>query len=277
MSSAEPPGNISGFFRQLRPRAIAPDAYVFESEPTGRRTFGGITLGQAIVAAAQTVSGMEPHELHTLFLRPHMPGAVVQYTVDHLRDGRRFSTRRVRALEDGRLLNESTVSFAAPLEGLSYQAPAPAAPSPEALPLFNGSAGAPAAREVRRRSGFLFEQRLIRWSGPSPEGANRLELWSRAIGEVPPDPVLRAAALAALSDLMSQLMGLEPGERSEHMAATLNHTLYLHAVPAFDGWLQFVRESSIAVAGRVLMTGAIYSSAGVRCASLSQESLQSSE
>ena len=85
--------------------------------------------------------------------------------------------------------------------------------------------------------------------------------------------MLRAAALAALSDLSSQLLGLEPDAPAREMAATLNHTLWLHSLPPIAGWLLFLRESTVATQGRVLMTGAIYAAGGTRCASLAQESL----
>jgi acyl-CoA thioesterase-2 len=269
-------GDIGGFFRQVRPRLVDDDCFAFDGEVTGRRQFGGITLGQALVAAGQTVEGMAPHLLHMQFLRPHLPGAEVRYQVERLRDGRRFSSRRVRALEGERLLTDATVGFAAEAPGSAYQAAAPAVAPPEELPLFFSSGEPNDGQAPPRRRGFLFEQRLIRWQGPGQDGNNLLEVWARANGEVPDDPLLRAAALAALSDLTSQLMGFEP-KSAEQAAASLNHTFWLHSLPRLDGWLLFVRESSIAMGGRVLMTGALYTREGVRCASLAQESLLAGE
>ena len=177
-------GGLAGFFRQLQAREAAPDACRFETEPPGRRMFGGITLGQAIVAAARTVEGMTPHEVHTLFLRPHLPGADPVYTVERLRDGRRFASRRVAAVADDKLLSETVVSFAAPAGGLAFQAAHPAVPPPAELPAFEPS-GAPQPEGAARRSSFLFEQRLARWQGPSAAGKNRLDLWSRPLAKIP--------------------------------------------------------------------------------------------
>jgi acyl-CoA thioesterase-2 len=201
-----------------------------------------------------------------------VPGSDVVYAVEQLRDGRRFSSRRVRALAGERLLSESTVSFASDTDGLSYQAAAPAVPAPDGLPVFDPS-GEPPSSEAPRRPPFLFEQRLIRWSGPQAGGRNALEVWARPAGAVPNDPLLRAAVLAALSDISTQLLGLDPRVVPRPSAASLNHMLWLHELPPLDGWLLVLRESTIAAHGRVLQSGAIYTRAGIRCASLAQESL----
>jgi len=272
MTEVTPPGGLEGFFLQMRPRRVTGDTFTFETPGGGRRMFGGVTLGQALVAAAQTVPGLAPHELHTLFLRPHMPGSEARYVVERLRDGRRFSTRRVRAVEGERLLSESTVSFSAAPGTTNFQAQAPSAPAPEGLPLFAPD-GPPPITPRPGSTGALVEQRLIRWTGPSDGGLNRLDLWYRPLGAVPDDPVLRAAALAAFSDLSSQLLGFEPDASPRPEAATMSHVIWFHALPSLDGWLLFPREASVMVGGRVLMTGALYTRDGRRCATLVQESV----
>ncbi|HLZ72572.1 MAG TPA: hypothetical protein VKV26_21915 [Dehalococcoidia bacterium] len=52
---------------------------------------------------------------------------------------------------------------------------------------------------------------------------------------MPDDPLARAAALAALSDISTQLMGLKPDIFSRPDLATLNHSLWLHELPPLDG------------------------------------------
>ena len=52
----------------------------------GKSVFGGQVLGQALVAAARTVSGAEPHSLHAYFLRPGDMHAPIVYEVDRVRD-----------------------------------------------------------------------------------------------------------------------------------------------------------------------------------------------
>ena len=59
------------------------------------RPFGGQVAAQALVAAGRTVEDVPAHSLHAYFLRPGDPDFPVTYTVDRIRDGRSFFTRRV--------------------------------------------------------------------------------------------------------------------------------------------------------------------------------------
>ena len=60
-----------------------------------QRVFGGQVAGQALVAAARTVSDDRMvHSLHAYFLRPGDPNLPILYEVDRIRDGRSFTTRR---------------------------------------------------------------------------------------------------------------------------------------------------------------------------------------
>ena len=70
----------------------------FSWRPESTRVFGGQVAGQALAAAGRTVpDGRRVHSLHAYFLRPGDTGAPLLYTVEPVRDGRSFSTRRVLA------------------------------------------------------------------------------------------------------------------------------------------------------------------------------------
>jgi len=65
-----------------------------------QRVFGGQVAGQALVAAGRTVDADRPvHSLHAYFIRPGDPAVPIVYTVDRVRDGRSFTTRRVSAIQ----------------------------------------------------------------------------------------------------------------------------------------------------------------------------------
>uniref|UniRef100_UPI000B132F65 acyl-CoA thioesterase n=1 Tax=Streptomyces graminilatus TaxID=1464070 RepID=UPI000B132F65 len=99
------------------------------------RVFGGQVAAQALVAAGRTVPPDRPaHSLHSYFLRPGDPGAPIVYTVDRIRDGRSFTTRRVVAVQHGQPIFHLSASFQAHEDGLDHQAPMPAAPDPATLP-----------------------------------------------------------------------------------------------------------------------------------------------
>ena len=65
-----------------------------------QRVFGGQVAGQALVAAGRTVEPGHPvHSLHSYFLRPGDPSVPIVYEVDRIRDGRSFTTRTVKAIQ----------------------------------------------------------------------------------------------------------------------------------------------------------------------------------
>src|SRR6202050_395223 len=99
-----------------------------------QRVFGGQVAGQALVAAGRTVPADRPvHSLHAYFLRPGDPSVPLVYTVDRVRDGRSFTTRRVTAIQHGKAIFALSASFQHPEPGPEYALPMPAAPSPESL------------------------------------------------------------------------------------------------------------------------------------------------
>ena len=100
-----------------------------------QRVYGGQVIGQARVAAVQTV---EPdrlaHSMHAYFLLPGDPKVPIIYDVDRMRDGKSFATRRVTARQHGHPIFSMLVSFHTHEEGLTHQAQMPDVPPPEQLP-----------------------------------------------------------------------------------------------------------------------------------------------
>ena len=66
--------------------------------------FGGQVLGQALSAAKQTVpTDRGVHSFHAYFLRRGDATKPIVYDVDCIRDGRSFTTRRVVAIQNGKV------------------------------------------------------------------------------------------------------------------------------------------------------------------------------
>src|SRR6516165_6592226 len=85
-----------------------------------QRVFGGQVAGQALVAAGRTVPDGRPvHSLHAYFIRPGDPAVPLVYSVDRVRDGRSFTTRRVAAVQHGRPIFIMSASFHGAEEGLA--------------------------------------------------------------------------------------------------------------------------------------------------------------
>jgi acyl-CoA thioesterase-2 len=99
-----------------------------------QRVFGGQVAGQALVAAGRTVPADRPvHSLHAYFIRPGDPQVPIVYTVDRLRDGRSFTTRRVSAIQHGKTIFALSASFHQAEPGPVHAAPMPEVPPPDAV------------------------------------------------------------------------------------------------------------------------------------------------
>ena len=86
-----------------------------------RALFGGQVLGQALKAAwASVPEGRVAHSFHSYFLLPGDAKQPVVYDVEIVRDGKSFSARRVKAIQNGRNIFYMTASFQQPEEGMEH-------------------------------------------------------------------------------------------------------------------------------------------------------------
>src|SRR5262249_25978685 len=100
-----------------------------------QRVFGGQTLGQALVAAVRPVPrDRVAHSMHAYFLLPGDLNRPIIYSVERVRDGTSFTTRRVTATQHGRAMFVMSVSFHKHEDGLEHQSTMPQVPPPEDLP-----------------------------------------------------------------------------------------------------------------------------------------------
>lgn len=101
------------------------------------RSYGGQLLGQAMRAALMDVRpGRDATMMQFLFLQGAMPREPVDFRVTVLQEGKRFSSRHVRAVQgNGRTVLDAQVSCALPLDAPAHATPStsPAGERPEAL------------------------------------------------------------------------------------------------------------------------------------------------
>jgi acyl-CoA thioesterase II len=262
------------------------DVFVGKTPSTERqRIFGGQVAGQALVAAGRTVpAGRGVHSLHSYFLRPGDPSEEIRYSVDRIRDGRSFTTRRVigcqrRKGEDVAIF-ALTADFHAGEEAVAeHSLPMPQVPGPETLP---GTADI-AARHGERAAwmaamGRAVEQRFLQDPfAASPKSPPNTQTWTwfRVAGELTDDPVVHAAALTFVSDLTLLSAGFARlgGGWPDFIGASLDHAVWFHHPVRADDWLLYETDSPAASAGRALCFGQIWSADGTHVATVAQEGL----
>ncbi len=246
--------------------------------------FGGQVLGQALMAAGETVEGREAHSMHAYFLRPGNKAVPIIYDVERVRDGGSFTTRRVVAIQRGEPIFILSVSFQKVEEGFSHQADMPDVPAPEELPCESELRLAMAETLPEDRRAFFTSERPVEMRPIYPhdlwEKSDRPPeqgFWIRVNTKVPDSPMLHRALLAYASDFYLMGTALRPhGERfsSEGMlAASLDHAMWFHREFHIDEWVLYMMESTSASGSRGLNFGKFYRRDGTLVASCTQEGL----
>ncbi len=255
-----------------------------ESKDIGTpRVFGGQVLAQSLLAATHTIKDeRKPHSMHAYFLRAGDVNSPIVYEVDHSRDGRSFTTRRVVAIQHGRPIFTMAASFQVPEEGLEHQIPAPAVADPDTLgPASPLSAEILENIPVKLRRWFLhegpFEFRSVQPFNPINPGVQEpaRQVWFRCRGKLPNQVDLHRVLLAYASDF--QLIGTASLPHAvsflsgKLMLASLDHAMWFHRPCRVDDWLLYSCDSPSASGGRGLARGSIYDRAGQLVASTAQE------
>jgi acyl-CoA thioesterase II len=253
-------------------------------DETVQRVFGGQVAGQALVAAGRTVpADRAVHSLHAYFIRPGDPTVPLVYTVDRVRDGHSFTTRRVAAVQHGRTIFTLSASFHRPESGLVHAMPMPDVPPPEDLE--------PNAARLERALGVSLPPRFkdspidLRSAGalsieaqrdPSLRTAHNL-VWLRVNGELPDDPLLHVCLMTYASDLtLLDTVLLEHGvswHDGRTTGASLDHAMWFHRPFRADQWLLYAQESPIAYGARGLARGEVFTAGGDLVVSVVQEGL----
>ena len=239
-----------------------------------QRVFGGQVAGQALVAAGRTVPPDRPvHSLHAYFIRPGDPSTPIVYTVDRVRDGRSFTTRRVSAIQHGKTIFTLSASFHHPEPGIQHAAAMPPVPPPDSI-----------ARLAD--DGLLAGNSIdLRFVGPSrvDSGGQRIAdtehnlVWLRANGELPDDPLLHVCLMTYASDLtlldsVLRRHGLSWAD-GQTSGASLDHAMWFHRPFRADRWLLYDQESPTAAGARGLAWGHVFTDEGELVVSVVQEGL----
>ncbi|WP_436736935.1 acyl-CoA thioesterase II [Streptomyces sp. BBFR102] len=252
------------------------------------RVFGGQVAAQALAAAGRTVpDDRHPHSLHAYFLRLGDPGAPIVYTVDRIRDGRSFTTRRVVAVQHGRPIFHLSASFQTWEEGLDHQEPMPPAPDPETLATTEETVPRHAAaftdpgvadRVIEARAAI--DLRYVHEPPYATRGTPReprSQVWFRVNGKLGDvDPLTHACLTTYVSDMTlldSVLLAHGRGgwTTGDITGASLDHAMWFHRPLRADDWLLYDQHSPSASGGRGLGQGRIYTREGKLAVTVVQE------
>jgi acyl-CoA thioesterase II len=249
-----------------------------------QRVFGGQVAAQALVAIGRTVEEDRPvHSLHSYFLRPGDPNVPIIYEVDRIRDGRSFTTRRVVAIQHGRAIFNLAASFQVVERGPDHSMPMPDVPGPDALPTFRERIDPYLSRFSKEFVEWLVRERPIdsrpvedpHWLEPGPRQPTQ-DVWIRANGKLPDEPLMHACVVAYASDLTLLDTATLPhaiGFDGKYQMASLDHAMWFHRPFRADEWLLYHQTSPSASNARGLALGHVFTADGTLAITVMQEGL----
>jgi len=266
---------------------VGEDAFRGYSPPTaGRMVFGGQAIAQALVAAQRTVPADRPaHSLHGYFVLAGDPKTPIDYTVERVRDGKSFTTRRCTAKQQGRTIFSLEASFQIVEQGFEHSFEAPQVPGPETLATTSAlserlKSFLPRGALERMEQDSALDIRFVDLEGTlggAKPGRTRQNIWFRVVDPMPEDDAVHKAVLAYLSDMTLLNTALAAHGRSNFdptlQVASLDHALWFHRRFRADEWLLYAQDSPNASGGRALTRGQLFTQDGRLIASVAQEGL----
>lgn len=258
---------------------IDTDTYRGPAIPTEfSRTFGGQVASQALNAAQRTINGLVANSLHGYFIAPGDAKKPIDFDVEHLRDGRSFATRQVRAKQDGTTIFVMDTSFhRVDDDGPSHQDPMPDVMSPDEVKRLHGDK--PPSNRILMGEWKDWDIRLVPEADREPclhddrEVSGYRHIWFRNTGDLPDDLAFHQSALTYMSDMTLIYSSLIPHPGVKVQLASLDHAVWFHRPLSVNDWLLYVQHSPSAGNGVALTRGTIFDINGRLVATVMQEGL----
>ena len=228
--------------------------------------YGGHIVAQALRAAARTVEPeFIPHSLRAYFIRRGITSQPVGYSVDKIRDGRSFCTRRVVAAQsDGAILNLEA-SFQVDEVTIEQSM----APMPQGIP----------GPDELEESGWwdFLHRRSVPLNAHEPHVARA---WMRVSDSFGTDQVLERCALAYLSDdlpndcVITAIPEIQrASDEGRRFSASLDHAIWFHRPVQANEWNLYTMSCVNYGGGRGMTFGYVHSHDGRHLATVAQETL----
>ena len=225
------------------------------------------------------------HSYHSYFLLPGDASLPVIYDVENIRDGRSFSSRRVKAIQKGKVIFYMSASFQAPESGLEHlDAIMPDVPKPEELEpdikfYEDKLEQMPASTREQLAYHKPIDMRTVQTINPmAPEPAEpKRYVWMKMAQSPTLALPLSQRLLAYASDYYFLLTALQPHGLSimnkQLRMATIDHAMWFHHEFDFSQWLLYCMESPFSGGSRALVRGQFFNQQGKLVASTMQEGL----
>lgn len=186
--------------------------------------FGGQLFGLAVVAAADSAGDeFVPVSMHAQLLDRGVAGSDVEIQITNVRDGRSSRHRSLALIQEGRTIAAVQVALGLPSDDSARYPretvrPMQPAPSDHLSPF------------VTR---WGFDQLDV----VHVHAERHHPMWVQPRVELPDDPAAHAAALAFVSDMGLVMAAHDPGDDPATPPLTVDHAIWFHGSPRFDGWV----------------------------------------
>ncbi|XP_060593453.1 acyl-coenzyme A thioesterase 8-like isoform X2 [Ruditapes philippinarum] len=251
-----------------------------------RFIFGGQVVGQALVAACNTVSPDHlVHSLHCYFLRGGNSNWPILYHVDRTRDGETYASRSVKATQDGKAIFTMQSSFKTDEKQVyRYTMDMPKVKGPEeyldANEILKMRLEVEGSSIKKEWEHYLAEELkiLIRPTDPrlffkQKDGEPKRLFWMKTDGVIGDDNKLHQCVAAYMSDFSLLGTALQPGGPNfeTRFMTSLDHTLWFHNPFRVDEWMLYESFSPHAGNGKALVLGRVWKQDGTLAMSVAQE------
>jgi len=231
------------------------------------RLYGGQVASQALRAASLTVDADRlAHSVHAYFILPGKEEVPLRLEVQRTRDGRSFTTRHVRAMQDDRTILEMIASFHADEDELDWQPPPPEGITP---PGELRRLDVPQLEQIFRS--FEIRPTALRGGGLFPLVE---PFWVRVTDPLPEDRTIHECLLLHVSDMSLVETARAPGAtKFLESGASLDHAMWFHRPARADEWLLYSVEPASNFGGRGLAKATLRTEDGSLVATVAQEAL----
>ena len=249
--------------------------------------FGGQVLAQALNAANRTIYNQRVlHSMHAYFLEAGNLSLHISYEVSIIRDGGSFSTRRVTAKQEEKIIFILAASFHKNEDGHEHQIEMNSnIKPPEELQSWTEMVAKYGEFLPTKMKNFLQMERPIEFKPTTifnpldkKDLTPFLEMWFKLKGDSSKlDLATRQQILTYISDYNVLSTALRPHASKAHygntQTASLDHAMWFFRDFDFDDWMLFSIESPSSSNARGFAKGHIFSRSGKLIASVAQEGL----